>query len=233
MTTNQLYLPLLLFLIVISVGLLTTWPTSPINSPLPSYQPTGINTPHPFFTKQTTHSSIIPSPVISPSPTPISELHEPVANFKARVTKKPFGIYITPDSSPIQPERFTGYHTGADAEYDDVIKPVPVYAIANGTVHSARRASGYGGIVVIKHIISNQDVLVIYGHLDPEKLTPTNTIVTAGQQIGHLGKGGTDDTDGERRHLHLGILYGTKLDTRGYVNNPDQLSKWLDPLTLY
>jgi len=29
-------------------------------------------------------------------------------------------IYITPQTSPVQPERFTGYHTGVDVEYNDI-----------------------------------------------------------------------------------------------------------------
>jgi hypothetical protein len=36
---------------------------------------------------------------------------------KAGLQKKPFGIYITPENSPVQPENFTGYHTGIDVEY--------------------------------------------------------------------------------------------------------------------
>ena len=36
-----------------------------------------------------------------------------------RITKKPFGIFITTQNSPVQPERFSGYHTGVDVEYKD------------------------------------------------------------------------------------------------------------------
>jgi len=100
-------------------------------------------------------------------------------------------------------------------------------------VRSSRRANGYGGIVVIEHMISNKTLLVIYGHLDPKSLIDENSSVTAGQQIGVLGDGGTSETDRERKHLHLGVLPTTKLDIRGYVESAAELSDWLDPLTFF
>ncbi|HSX24767.1 MAG TPA: hypothetical protein VLG69_02270, partial [Candidatus Andersenbacteria bacterium] len=81
-------------------------------------------------------------------------LVDPVKDFKQRVTKKFFGTYVTPNNSPVQPEKFTGYHTGADAEYGDVAEDVAVYAIADGTVLLARWASGYGGVIAIQHEIN-------------------------------------------------------------------------------
>ena len=57
----------------------------------------------------------------------------PVKNFKEGDTKKPFGIYITPEKSPVLPERFKGYHTGIDIEEIQGEK-VPVMAIADGEV---------------------------------------------------------------------------------------------------
>lgn len=58
----------------------------------------------------------------------------PINDFFQRITKKPFGIFITPKNSPVQPEKFMGYHTGVDIEYGDITGDVPVYAIANGQV---------------------------------------------------------------------------------------------------
>jgi len=61
-------------------------------------------------------------------------LSEPISNTKSRVTKKPFGIYITPQTSPVQPEKFTGYHTGTDFETtsQEADAVVPVYAACTG-----------------------------------------------------------------------------------------------------
>ena len=36
----------------------------------------------------------------------------PISNPLERIIKKPFGIKINPANSPVQPERFSGYHTG-------------------------------------------------------------------------------------------------------------------------
>ena len=169
----------------------------------------------------------------SPAPTVTSSLVEPVANFKQRVTKKPFGMYITPQNSPIQPEKFTGYHTGADAEYGDVTSDVPVHAVADGKVVLARWASGYGGVVAIQHQINGQPVIGIYGHLNPNQLPKVGTQVKAGEQIGILGKAFSHETDGERRHLHFGLFKGTTVNILGYVQTKAELAKWLDPLTVF
>jgi len=94
-------------------------------------------------------------------------IEAPIAEFFSRITKKPFGIYITPETSPVQPDRWTGYHTGVDIEYEDIPGDVPVRAIADGEIVLNKFATGYGGVVVIRHNINGQDILALYGHLDP------------------------------------------------------------------
>lgn len=158
---------------------------------------------------------------------------QPVANFAARITKKPFGIFITSQNSPVQPERFSGYHTGADVEYDDTAEDVPVRAIIAGTVLQSRTASGYGGVVVIQHEINGEPVVAIYGHLDPNSLVKVDTTVAAGQQIGILGDHKSSETDGERKHLHFALIPGTKVDLRGYVQSESELAAWRDPRSLF
>jgi hypothetical protein len=58
--------------------------------------------------------------IIQPQVTPdaTSVVAQPAGPFVApldrasgRVTKKPFGIFVTPQNSPVQPERFRGFHT--------------------------------------------------------------------------------------------------------------------------
>ena len=163
-----------------------------------------------------------------------SKLIEPVYGFKERITKKPFGIFITPDTSPIQPDHFTGYHTGVDAEFDNVVEDVPVRAIADGTVVVSTWANGYGGIVVLKHTINNASLFAVYGHLDPARFLPLSTTrVKAGDQIGILGDGHSQETDGARKHLHFSLYTGDKIDFRGYVETKEELTSWLNPLDLY
>lgn len=171
-------------------------------------------------------TSALPAPSTSPSP---PQLVEPVAHFKERITKKRFGTYVTPQNSPVQPERFTGYHTGVDVEYGDVSSDVPVQAVASGKVIVARSAAGYGGVVVIQHTIDGQNLTAIYGHLDPANLPGVGQVVVEGQQIGILGEGETVEADGERKHLHFALHKGTELDLRGYVSDKANLEAWIDP----
>ena len=181
------------------------------------------------LTIPTAAASVLVTPA---APVVMNNLADPVKDFKQRVTKKFFGTYVTPNNSPVQPEKFTGYHAGADAEYGDAAGDVPVYAITDGTVLVARWASGYGGVIAIQHIINNQKVIGIYGHVNPSSLPKVSVKVIAGQQIGILGKGGSNETDGERKHLHFGLVKGTTVNLLGYVKNTSQLSAWIDPLTV-
>ena len=162
-----------------------------------------------------------------------SNLVEPVADFRARVTKKLFGMYINPQNSPISPERFTGYHTGADAEYQDVSADVPVYAVADGTVVLSRTASGYGGVFMIEITLDGAKHTVLYGHIRPSSLPKVGQKVTKGEQIALLGTGYSSETDGERRHLHFSILADASQNIKGYVSSKSQLSSWLDPLNYF
>lgn len=192
-----------------------------------------LNTPTPTTTPPTT--SNVPASTSSPTKitTPdIKIFADPVADFKVRVTKKPFGIYITPKTSPIQPERFTGYHTGADAEYQDVAADVPVYAVADGTVVLSRTASGYGGVFMVEIEINGAKHNILYGHIRPSSLPKIGSTVTKGEQIALLGTSYSTETDGERRHLHFAVLSDTRSDIKGYVSKKADLSGWIDPLSL-
>jgi len=157
--------------------------------------------------------------------------NEPIGNALSRVTKKPFGIYVSPNNSPVSPEKFTGYHTGVDFETspDETNIDVPIYAICDGSLALKEYASGYGGVAVESCKLNGQDITVIYGHL---KLSSININVgnqlSAGQQIGILGKGYSTETDGERKHLHLGIHKGTAINILGYVQNQAELENWID-----
>ncbi len=167
------------------------------------------------------------------TPSAPTDLAFPIDQFEKRITKKPFGIFITPQNSPVQPERFQGYHTGVDIEYGDVTSNVPVYALADATVVLARRASGYGGVLVIRFKIKGVERTALYGHLQPASLPSVGQKVKKGETIGLLGTGYSPETDGERKHLHFAILNNDRIDLRGYVQKKSELSGWLDPLSLY
>ncbi len=156
----------------------------------------------------------------------------PLPDAAARVTKKPFGIYVTPQNSPVQPERFTGYHTGADFETfpNEQNATVAVHAVCNGTFRLKEYASGYGGVAVEQCTLNGSPITVIYGHLNAATITPNvGDKISAGQAIGDLGKGYSVQTDGERKHLHLGFHKGAAINILGYVQNKADLAQWIDP----
>ena len=219
---------LILILILVGLGLdYYYYFAKKTSNNLPSTQ-----TPSPAPTATTSPKSN--TPAVTPlKEDPVSILDNPVANFKNRVTQKPFGIYITPQSSPVQPERFSGYHTGADAEYQDVSSNIPVYAVADGTIVLSRTASGYGGVFMIEIELNGIKHNVLYGHIRPSTLPTVDQNVTRGQQIALLGTGFSSETDGERQHLHFAILSDNSLNIKGYVSTKADLSGWIDPLSFF
>ncbi|MBX4190034.1 M23 family metallopeptidase [Candidatus Parcubacteria bacterium] len=159
-----------------------------------------------------------------------SALGDPISNAGSRITKKSFGTYVSPKNSPVSPERFTGYHTGVDfeASANEQDTDIPVSAICDGDIVLSKTASGYGGVVVQQCSLDNQPITVIYGHLKPTSLKPLSTHLSRGQQLGILGKGYSAETDGERKHLHLGIHQGATINILGYVQTQSLLSQWLN-----
>lgn len=158
----------------------------------------------------------------------------PVNNALARVTKKPFGIKVSPGHSPISPEKFSGYHTGVDFETLPAEQNIdtPIYAVCTGPLIYKKWVSGYGGVTIQSCQINKEDVTIIYGHLKLSSINiKLNQKITAGTQLGILGQGYSTETDGERKHLHLGIHQGKTLNLLGYVQNPKDLNNWLDATT--
>jgi murein DD-endopeptidase MepM/ murein hydrolase activator NlpD len=181
----------------------------------------------PTQTQAQTQTQVQPS-----SKQSVFAIFPPVADAGTRITKKPFGIYITPKNSPVQPERFTGYHTGEDFETlpGEQNIDVPVYAICTGPLLLKELANGYGGVMVQQCTIADEAVTVIYGHIRLSSINFTKgEQISAGTQLGVLGTGYSTETDGERKHLHLGIHKGTSVNISGYVQNKADLGNWLDP----
>lgn len=155
----------------------------------------------------------------------------PIANAMSRMTKKPFGLYVSPGNSPVMPEKFKGYHTGVDFETlpEEKDLPVSISAICDGKILLKRSAQGYGGVLVQSCQIKNEAVTVVYGHLKLTSISEkVGDLLQSGKPFAVLGAGYSTETDGERKHLHLGIKKGTAIDLRGYVQNKSELSGWLD-----
>lgn len=158
----------------------------------------------------------------------------PMEGFVDRITKKRFAQYITPSNSPVQPERFSGYHTGVDAETTEaeVSVDVPVFAVADGTIAVRRTADGYGGVVLVTHVVEGETVTAVYGHVRLASVTKrVGDSVEQGEGIGVLGAGYSSETDGERKHLHFALLKGKSTTLLGYVQSKSALTAWVDPMT--
>lgn len=204
---------------VIAFGLVVVTMRQPETTPEPTPTPTTLETATPTAT---------PTPTSTPKPLVVT----PTTEFKSRITKKGYALYSTPATSLVPNDHFTGYHTGVDVEFTDTTADIPVFAIANGTVVSARRATGYGGVIVIKHVIGDRTLYAIYGHIRLSTAVKEKATVAQGDQIGVLGTGESSETDGERHHLHFGIA--TKNTITGYVGDLATLqASWIDPLSLY
>jgi len=179
-------------------------------------------------------TSQVPQDNISEKLLPLVEkagLKAPIDKALERITKKPFGLKITPQDSPVKPERFSGFHTGVDFEIfpEEQETEVAVYAVCDGPVLQRRFVSGYGGVVIQSCILESRDITVVYGHLQLSSIgLKTGDQVLAGSSLGILGKGFSSETDGERKHLHLGIHLGKEANLAGYVQKESDLKNWLD-----
>lgn len=202
---------LVLFLILVAVFLFVFWPQS-INK----------TQPVPTITSKTNNINSDPVP----------SFISPLDKILERITKKKFGQYITPQNSPVQTERFTGYHTGVDFETfpQEAQIDMPINAVCTGKLLIKESVSGYGGVAVQSCQLNGQDITVIYGHL---RLTSISDKVgdqlEAGKPFAVLGTGYSSETDGERKHLHLGFHKGTTVNLLGYVSSASMLSDWIDP----
>ena len=179
------------------------------------------------------NSAIVSPTNIAPATSPA--LVFPVSEALSRVTKKPFGIYITPKTSPVSPEKFSGYHTGVDFEIlaGEENIDVRVSAVCPGQLIYKNYVSGYGGVVIQSCELEGEPVSVLYGHLRLSSIGAVlNQQIAAGDQLGVLGTGYSSETDGERKHLHLSVHKGTAVELKGYVQSQSVLIAWLDPLTL-
>lgn len=153
-------------------------------------------------------------------------LGAPVQDYLARKTYRSFGEEFR--------SRFSGYHTGDDSEFEDVAEDVPVQAVGDGVVRVARWVSGYGGVIIATHEWKGEEISVLYGHLRTEAFAVRpGDVITRGQTLGVLGTGGTRETDGERKHLHIAAWVGTEDRFLGYVANPVDLSSWINPAEVF
>ena len=146
----------------------------------------------------------------------------PIDEYEQRRSFKGFGEYID--------DRFIGYHVADDIEYTDVQGDVPVYAIADGEVVYINWVSGYGGLLIVRHIVDDVAYRALYGHIDPNSVAlSVGDQVTMGQQVALLGDESPQETDGERKHLHFGLHQGDEHRVQGYEATTAGVATWINP----
>ena len=149
----------------------------------------------------------------------------PMKGFFARQTINPYGVYRN--------GRFNGYHSGVDVEVSssDLEKDIPIYSIYEGTAASVENATGYGGVVTIKHKFGDAQLIAIYGQRRLKDIKVTRgQKVKPGELIGYLGASFSIETDGERKHLHFGLNKSGQRNILGYVSTKEELNEdWIDP----
>ena len=107
---------------------------------------------------------------------------------------------------------------------------VSVGAICDGKLLLKEYASGYGGVAVEACVLKGAPVTVIYGHLKLSSIKANaGDKFFAGDTLGILGANKSSETNGERKHLHLGIHKGIGINILGYVQKQSFLSEWIDP----
>jgi murein DD-endopeptidase MepM/ murein hydrolase activator NlpD len=106
---------------------------------------------------------------------------------------------------------------------------VPVAAICSGKLLLKKYASGYASVAVELCSLNKSPITIIYGHLQLAGIKiKSGQKISAGEIIGVPGKGYSSETDGERKHLHLGIHKGSQINLPGYVKNKSELAGWID-----
>jgi len=163
------------------------------------------------------------------------EFFPPMDQAEKRITKKTFGMFIDPETSPVRPDKFRGFHTGTDWEIfpDEMETNVPVRAVCSGILRLKKDASGYGGVAVEECQLSGESVTVVYGHLDLKSIgSDPGERLKAGEIVGFLGAHESSQTDGARKHLHLAFHLGENIDLKGYIDSERKLSDWVDPCLL-
>jgi murein DD-endopeptidase MepM/ murein hydrolase activator NlpD len=108
-------------------------------------------------------------------------------------------------------QRGTGKHSGIDLKADSGTR---VVSITDGEVFKSDDSSdpnGYGGQIVIKHLLNGKTYYSKYAHLRKRYVRVGET-VTAGEKIGESGGGPNDPNKGRSTgpHLHFEILDGAK-----------------------
>ena len=150
----------------------------------------------------------------------------PIEDYQNRRTLNAFGEYSQ--------FSLNGYHTGDDVEYADTKDKVKVLSIANGIIMYKGVASGYGGVMMVSHTIEGKKINSLYGHIDisSSNLNEGDS-VAKGQYLANLGEDKSEETGGERKHLHFTLYQGEELILKGYETDKEKLPSFINPTDFF
>lgn len=94
-------------------------------------------------------------------------------------------------------------HHGIDIGKNGRTGDVPIVAVQDGTVVSARYMNGYGNTVIIAHYVEGRLITTLYAHMDSLSVSGGQR-VSKGQTLGMMGN--TGDSFGP--HLHFEVHEG-------------------------
>ncbi len=100
-----------------------------------------------------------------------------------------------------------GYHLAEDVRAS---AGTSVVAAANGTVKLAQvDVQGYGGLIVVEHIVNGDPIETLYGHLSKSRglKVQVGQNVTKGQLLAYIANDNEDGGSWEP-HLHFGVRQG-------------------------
>lgn len=134
---------------------------------------------------------------IKPTQTTVNKFVNPLSSkYKTNIVTQSFRNYY----------KGNGYHLGVDLGTSGN-KSTNVVAIANGVVYRVLKtseSSGYGNLVIVKHVLENGKVLYsAYGHLASVSVKE-GAEVSAGTKLGVRGSTGYSTGP----HLHLAVYNG-------------------------
>lgn len=112
-------------------------------------------------------------------------------------------------------------HYGIDIGKNGRSGDVPIVAVQDGTVVTARYMNGYGNTIMIAHYIDGELITTLYAHLDSYAVSEGDT-VSKGQVIGMMGNTGRSFGAHLHFEVHEGGWNGAKsnaVDPLKYIPN--------------
>ncbi len=124
----------------------------------------------------------------------------------------------------------SSYHSGLDNSWD--WPGLPVVNAMDGKVKLIWFDLSWGVMIAIESQYNGEWLTQIYGHLGNEIFVAVGDYISAGKQIGFIGKGMTVTNGGYRAHLHYGIEK-CKFESCNLSGYALEKTNWINPKELF